>query len=164
MQSLVLLSALYRSQPLATWLLGKISTTAVLDKVENLLWSWLQLWHRNCYSNKMMPLSVLPKSFAIALSSNSRLNVYEAIRTLSRSTFWGEVFMVKYMVKTGQCDFRPLSVENEALLKCNFTSWEVLIFLKTRAKGHGDSSSRLLERRIWSVFNYINYGLAFLIL
>ena len=72
----------------------------------------------------MMPLSVLPKSFAIALSSNSRLNVHEAIRTrtLSRSIFWGEVFMVKYMVKTGQSDFRPLSVENEALLKCNFTS------------------------------------------
>ena len=70
----------------------------------------------------MMPLSVLPKSFAIALSSNSRLNVHEAIRTLSRSTFWGEVFMVKYMVKTGQSDFRPLSVENEALLKCNVTS------------------------------------------
>ena len=37
---------------------GKINTTVVLDKDENLLWSGLE-WHRSCHSNEMTPLPIL---------------------------------------------------------------------------------------------------------
>ena len=37
---------------------GKIDTTVVLDKDENLLWSGLQ-WHRSCHSNEMTLLPIL---------------------------------------------------------------------------------------------------------
>ena len=37
---------------------GKIATTVVLDKDENLLWSGLQ-WHRSCHSNEMKPLPIM---------------------------------------------------------------------------------------------------------
>ena len=37
---------------------GKIATTIVLNKDENLLWSWLQ-WHRSCHSNEMTQLPIL---------------------------------------------------------------------------------------------------------
>ena len=43
-------------------------------------------------------------------------------------------------------DVWPLSVENEALLTCNFTS-VVSIFFKTCVKDHGDSSSRLRRKK-----------------
>ena len=36
---------------------GKIDTTVVLDKDENLLWSGLQ-WHRSCHSNEMTALPI----------------------------------------------------------------------------------------------------------
>ena len=50
--------------------------------------------------------------------------------------------------KLDNLDVQPLSVENEALLKCNFSSIVLSIFLKTCVKDHGDSSSQLLERTI----------------
>ena len=65
---------------------GKMATTAVLDKDENLLWSGLQC-HWSCHSNKMTLLpnllaavflalaTVLLKSFTRAFPSNSRLNI-----------------------------------------------------------------------------------------
>ena len=34
---------------------GKITSSAVLDKDENLLWSGLQ-WHQSCHNNEMTPL------------------------------------------------------------------------------------------------------------
>ena len=37
---------------------GKIATTVVLDKDENLSWSGLQ-WHRSCHSNEMTPLPII---------------------------------------------------------------------------------------------------------
>ena len=45
----------------------------------------------------------------------------------------------------------PLCVENEAIFDMQFHLIVVSIFLKTCVKDHGDSSSRLLERRIWLV-------------
>ena len=62
----------------------KISTTVILDKNENLLWSGLQR-HWSCHSNGMTPLpilltalgTVLPKSLMETFSSNSHLNVRE---------------------------------------------------------------------------------------
>ena len=73
---------------------GKIATTVVLDKDENLLWSGLQ-WHRSCHSNEMTPLPIIlaalfltMKSFSGAFSSNSRLDVREvkteSVRALRR--------------------------------------------------------------------------------
>ena len=72
---------------------GKIATTVVLDKDENLSWSGLQ-WHRSCHSNEMTPLPIIlaalfltMKSFLGAFSSNSRLDVREvkteSVRALS---------------------------------------------------------------------------------
>ena len=37
--------------------------------------------------------------------------------------FWDKDFVVRNTVKNGQSCVRLLSVENEALLTCNFTSW-----------------------------------------
>ena len=37
---------------------GKMATTVVLDKEDNLLWSGLQ-WHRSCHSNEMTLLPIL---------------------------------------------------------------------------------------------------------
>ena len=73
---------------------GKIDTTVVLDKDENLLWSGLQ-WHRSCHSNEMTPLPIIlaalfltVKSFLGTFSSNSRLDVREvkteSVRALRR--------------------------------------------------------------------------------
>ena len=45
-------------------------------------------------------------------------------------------------------DVRLLSVLNEALLTCKFHLIVVSIFLKTCVTDQGDTSSRLLERRI----------------
>ena len=68
---------------------GKISTTVVLDKDKNLLWPRLQ-WHWSCDSNEMSrryylfnlqqyfsALGTVLKSFTVAFSSNSHLDVHE---------------------------------------------------------------------------------------
>ena len=58
-------------------------------------------------------------------------------------------FIVKNTVKKKEnLDFWPLSVENEALLTMQFHPIVVSIFLKPFVKDRGDSSGRLLERRI----------------
>ena len=72
---------------------GKIATTVVLEKDENLSRSGLQ-WHQSCHSNEMTPLPIIlaalfltMKSFLGAFSSNSRLDVPEvktdSVRALS---------------------------------------------------------------------------------
>ena len=65
----------------------------------------------------------------------------ESVRALSR--YFGMKFLS--LEKLGVW---PLSVENKALLTMQFQLIVVSIFLKTCVKDHGDSSSRLLERRI----------------
>ena len=62
---------------------GKIATTVVLDKGENLSWSGLH-WQRSCHSNEMTLLPIIlaalfltGKSFSRAFCSNSRLDVRE---------------------------------------------------------------------------------------
>ena len=59
--------------------------------------------------------------------------------------------MVRNAVKMVKLDFRPLSVEKTAF-DLQFHLIAVSIFLKTCVKDHGDSFSRLLERRIGLVF------------
>ena len=64
------------------------------------------------------------KSFSGAFSSNSRLDVRE-VKTDCKSVaemFWDKVFIVRNTVKKENLNVWPLSVENEALLTCNFTS------------------------------------------
>ena len=59
--------------------------------------------------------------------------------------------MVRNTVKMDNLDVWPLSVEKEELKSAfdmQFHRIVVSIFLKTCVKDHGDSSSRLLERRV----------------
>ena len=65
------------------------------------------------------------KSFSGAFSSNSRLDVREvkteSVRALSR--YFGMKFLLlEIRQKKENLDVLTLSVENEALLTCNFTS------------------------------------------
>ena len=55
-QYLPSLSINYRRRHKQTF--GKIATTVVLAKDENLLWPGLQ-WHRSCHSNEMNPLPIM---------------------------------------------------------------------------------------------------------
>ena len=59
--------------------------------------------------------------------------------------FWNEVFIVRNTVKQENLDVWPLFVANEAFLTMQF---HLIVVLKTCVKDRGDSSSRLLERRI----------------
>ena len=54
---------------------GKIDTTVVLDKDENLLWSGLQ-WHRSCHSNEMTPLPILLATVFLGTGNCSSKIVY----------------------------------------------------------------------------------------
>ena len=54
---------------------GKIDTTVVLDKDENLLWSGLQ-WHRSRHSNEMTPLPILLAAWFLSTGNCSSKIVY----------------------------------------------------------------------------------------
>ena len=114
----------------------KIATTVVLDKDKNLLRSgrcsdigviiatkWrYYLFYLQEYISALG--TALSKSFTIAFSSNSR-QCLSGLSEICKSVvdiFWDEVFMARNTVKNDNLDVWPLSVENEALLTCNFTS------------------------------------------
>ena len=59
----------------------------------------------------------VPLAASMAVKFNRNLELKRVIEI-----FWGEGFMVRNTVKLDNLDVRPLFVENEALLKCNFTS------------------------------------------
>ena len=113
----------------------KLATTVVLDKDENLLWSGLQR-HRSCHSNEMTLLPILlgavflgtgncPSFFqnrSRELFTPIKWSLIEICKSLIIEIFWDEVFMVFNTVKMDSLDVWPLSVENEALLTCNFIS------------------------------------------
>ena len=52
---------------------GKITTTVVLDKDENLLWLGLQ-WHRSCYSNEMKPLPIILAAIFLSGNCSSKID------------------------------------------------------------------------------------------
>ena len=52
---------------------GKIATTVVLDKDENLLWSGLQ-WHRSCHSNEMKPLPIMLAAIFLRGNCSSKID------------------------------------------------------------------------------------------
>ena len=114
----------------------KIATTAVLDKDENLLWSGLQR-HRSCHSNEMTLSPILLAAVYLSTRNCSSKIVYGSfflqwrprcswsLSEICKSVieiFWDEVFMVRNTVKMDNIVVWPLSVKNEELLTCNFTS------------------------------------------
>ena len=56
---------------------GKIATTVVLDKDENLLWSGLQ-WHRSCHSNEMTLLPILLTEVFLGTGNCSSKIIHES--------------------------------------------------------------------------------------
>jgi len=96
-------------------------------------------------------LGTLPKSFTGAFSSNSRLDVCELLSKICKSVieiFWDEVFRVRNTVKTGQSSCLPVIYRKRSAFEMQFYLIVVSIVFKTCVKDHGDSFSRLLEKRI----------------
>ena len=144
---------------------GKIDTTVVLDKDENLLWSGLQ-WHRSCHSNEMTPLPILLAAVFLGTGNCSFKIVYWSfflqqpprcswsLSEICKSVieiFWKEVFRVRNTVKNGQSWCSIVTCTKRSAFDIQFQLIVVSIFLKTCVKDHADNSSRLLERRIWLV-------------
>ena len=142
---------------------GKIATTVVLDKDENLLWSGLQ-WHRSCHSNEMTPSPILLQQFsALGTLQNRSQELFSPIRSprcswsLSKicksviEIFCEEAFMVRNTLKTGQPWCLTVICTKRSAFDMQFHLIVVSIFSKACVKDHGDASSRLLERRIWLV-------------
>ena len=65
--------------------------------------------------------------------------------------FWDEVFMVRNTVKNWPTWYSAVICRKRRAFVMQSHLMVVSIFLKTCVKDHGDSSSRLLERRIWLV-------------
>ena len=140
--------------------IGKIATTVVSDKDENLSWSGLQ-WHRSCQSNEMTPLPILLPTVFLGTGNCSykivhesfflqygRLDVLEvkaeSVRTLSR------YFGMKYG-KTGRSWWLTVICSKRSAFDHAISPHSGL---KTCVKDRGDSSGRLLERRICRISMY----------
>ena len=65
--------------------------------------------------------------------------------------FWSKVFMVTNTVKNRKSRCLAVICRKRSAFDMKFHLIVVSIFFKTCVKDHGDSSSRLLERRIWLV-------------
>ena len=65
--------------------------------------------------------------------------------------FWDEVFLVRNAIKNGQSWCLAVICRKRSAFDMQFHFIVVSIFLKTCVTDHGDSSSRLLERRVWLV-------------
>ena len=131
----------------------KIATAVVLDNDENLLWSGLQ-WHRSCHGNEMVSLPILLAAVFLNTWNCSSKIVHGSFSEICNSViaiFWDEVFIVINTVKNGQSWRMAVICRKRSPFNTQFYLVVVSIFLKTYAKDHGDSSSRLLERRIWLV-------------
>ena len=135
---------------------GKIDTTVVLDKDENLLWSGLQ-WHRSCHSNEMTPLPILLAAWFLGTGNCSSKIVYWnfflqqpprcswSLSEICKSVieiFWEQVFMVKKKKKNGQSWCSTVICTKQSAFGMQFHLIVVSIFLKTCVKDHWDTSSR----------------------
>ena len=144
---------------------GKVATTVVLDKDENLSWSGLQR-HRSCHSNEMTLLPVLFAEVYLGTGNCSTKIVHGSVFLHKRPRFswslseicksvirifWGELFIVRNTVKSGQSWCSAVICRQRGAFDMQFHLIVVSIFLKTFVKDHGVSSSRLLERRVWLV-------------
>ena len=65
--------------------------------------------------------------------------------------FWSKVFMVRNTVKNRKSRCLTVICRKRSAFDMKFHLIVVSIFFKTYVKDRGDSSSRLLERRIWLV-------------
>ena len=142
---------------------GKITITVVSDKDENLLWSRLQ-WHRSCHSNEMTLLPILLAAVFLGTGNCSSKIIYGSffLQYLPRYSwslseicksvieiFLDKVFMVRNMIKrNGQSWYSAVKCRKRSAFDVRFHLIVVSIFLKTCVN---NSSSRLLERRIWLV-------------
>ena len=138
------------------------SLSALFYWRKNLSRSGLQ-WHRSCHSNEMTPLLILLRavfhgtgnssfkivhgSFFLQYPPRCSWSLREICKILIE-VFWDEVFMVTNTLRTGQ-SWCPAAICRKCALEMQFYVVLVSIFLKTCVKNHEDSSSRLLERRIW---------------
>ena len=144
---------------------GKIATTVVLDKDENLLWSELQR-HRCCHSNEMKLLPILLAAVYLGTGNCSSKIVHgsfflrqpprchEVLSEICKTViviFWDKVFMVRNTVKNGQSWCLAVVSRKRSAFDMQIHLIVVSIFLKTCVKDHGDSSTWLLERRVWLV-------------
>ena len=144
---------------------GNINTTVVLDEDETLLWSGWQ-WHHSFLGNEMTPLAILLAAVFLGTGNCSSKIVYWSFNlqkpprcswSLSEicksviEIFWEEVFMVRNTVKNGQSWCSTVICTKRRAFDMQFHLIVVAIVLKTCVKNHGDTSSRLLERRIWLV-------------
>ena len=144
---------------------GKIATTIILGKDEHLLWSVLQ-WHRSCHSNEITPLPILLAAVFLGTGNCSFKIVYWSfflqqpprcswsLSEICKSVieiFCEKDFVVRNTVKNGQSWCSAVICRKRSAFDMQFHLIVVSIFLKTCVKDHGDSSSRLLERRVWLV-------------
>ena len=141
---------------------GKIATTVVLDKDKNLLWSELQR-HRCCHSNEMKLLPILLAavylgtgncsskiihgSFFLQLRPRCSWSLSEICKSVIE-IFWDKDFVVRNTVKNGQSWCSAVICGKRSAFDMQFHLVVVSIFLKTCVKDPGNSSSRLLERRV----------------
>ena len=150
------------------WIRHRLSNSfRWLDTVfedDNLLWSGLQ-WHRSCHSNEMTLLPILLATVYLGTGTCSSKIVHESfflqydwcsssLSEICKSVieiFWEEVFMFRNTVKNGQSWCSTVICAKRSAFDMQFHLIVVSIFLKTCVKDHGDSSSRLLERRVWLV-------------
>ena len=140
---------------------GKIATTVVLDKDKNLLWSGLQ-WHRSYHTKEMVLLAIL---HAVVFLGNGNcsskivqrsfflqwLRCSWSFREICKSVieiFWDKVFIVRNTIKIGQSWCLVIICKKRSAFDMQFHLVVVSIFLKTCVKDPGNSSSRLLERRV----------------
>ena len=121
---------------------------------------------KNCNSNEMTLLPILLAAVILGTGNCSFKIVYGSLFlqkpprcswSLSGicknviEIFWDEVFIVRNTVKNGQSWCSTVICRKPGAFDMQFHLTVDLIFLKTCVKDHGDSSSRLLERRIWLV-------------
>ena len=121
-------------------------------------------WHRSCHSNEMTPLPILPAAVFLGTgncpSKIVQRDVFHqkpprcssSLREICKNVidiFWGEVFVVRNTVKTGQSRCSAVIWRKWSAFEMKFNLKVVSIFLETCVKDHEDSFSRLLERRIW---------------
>ena len=144
---------------------GIIATTVVLDKNENLLWSGLQ-WHWSCHGNEMTLLPILLAvvylgtencsskiihwSFFLQWRPRCSWSLSEICKSVVE-IFWDKDFVDRNTIKNGQSWCSAVICRKRSAFDMQFHLIVVSIFLKTCVKDQGDSSSRLLERRIWLV-------------
>ena len=123
---------------------GKITTTDVLDKYENLLWTGLQR-HRSCQSKEMGAIfcNLFTCSRIFLGTGNSPSKIFHGnvflrslldVRKSVIEIFWGEVFMIRNTVKTGRSWCSAVTCRKRRAFGMKFHFMVASIFLKPYVK------------------------------